>query len=69
MRDYRYDRVHLHSPDPDATARSHARGGDDAKASTRWGAVRTASDPEPSPPAATIKSDTLLQRLFVMRLG
>ena len=26
MRDYRYDRVHLHSPDPDATARGHARG-------------------------------------------
>jgi len=45
------------------------RGGDDAKASTRWGPVRTASDPEPSSPAAAIKSDTLLQRLFVMRLG
>jgi hypothetical protein len=26
MRDYRYDRVHLRSPDPDATARGHARG-------------------------------------------
>jgi hypothetical protein len=26
MRDYRYDHVHLRSPDPDATARGHARG-------------------------------------------